>query len=186
MKSTFRGMLVAVVLLSGAAMYQGGFELLFDGLFRGVRMLVTLFPLLVVAFFVAGLIFNLIPRELISRWLGEQAGWKGPVLGALAGAIVPGGPFFFYPLMATLLVSGAQIGTVISFVTGKTAWSLGRIPLELAIVGVDLTLIRLAVTFLFPILLGILVNTLLPGLTEKIRLDAEALKQTNKGGDSRA
>jgi len=58
-----------------------------------------------------------------------------------------------------------------------------RVPLEIALIGIELTLIRLAVTFFFPVLLGLIINGLFPNLTGRIRRDAEALQAgRGKGG----
>ena len=117
---------------------------------------------------------------MVTRWLGEGAGWKGPFLGTLMGALVPGGPFFFYPLMATLIVSGANIGTMISFVAAKTLWYVGRVPIEIAFVGVKTTLVRILITFAIPIVAGAAVNFLLPGYAEKIREEVLQLQMKGK------
>ena len=139
-------------------------------------MLVPIIPILLAAFFAAGLITELISKELIYRWLGEGVGWRGPLLGTLAGALVPGGPFFFYPLIAALYASGASGGTVFSFVAAKTLWSAGRIPLEIAFVGTELTLIRLGVTFFLPMLVGVMVNRLFRRFSERIRRDVQLIQ----------
>ncbi len=183
MRRTITGMGVAAFILSIAALAQNGLQGLASGLYSGAEIFISLFPLLIVAFIVAGLISDLIPEELVSRWMGQEAGWKGPFFGALAGALVPGGPFFFYPLMASLIISGAEIGTMMSFVAAKTLWSVGRIPLEIALVGTELTLIRLIITFVFPVIIGALVNNLFSGFTDKIRNDVKKLKGQNLDND---
>lgn len=189
MRKTLLGMSIAAFILCVIAVFQGGITHLTQGVFQGIELLARLLPILIIAFFVAGLISVLISEEMVSKWLGKEAGWKGPLFGALAGALVPGGPFFFYPLMATLIISGAEVGTLMSFVAAKTIWSVGRIPLEVALVGTELTFIRLAITFIFPVVVGILVNTFLPSFTGKIRSDVESLQAHNKktkGSDDNA
>jgi uncharacterized membrane protein YraQ (UPF0718 family) len=167
------------------AFFQGGFALVGQGFLAGGKTLLAVFPLIIIAFIVAGSFSTLISKEMVSRWLGEEAGWKGPFLGTLMGAMVPGGPFFFYPLMATLIVSGANIGTMISFVAAKTLWYVGRIPIEIAFVGVKITVVRVLLTFAIPIVAGAAVNFLLPGYAEKIRLEVEQLQQKGKKGPER-
>ncbi len=176
-------MSIALLALTSAAVVRGGAALAGKGILAGGTMLYQIIPILLLAFIIAGLISELIHDKLIYRWLGKEAGWKGPVLGALAGALVPGGPFFFYPLLAALVSSSAAAGTIMSFITAKTLWSVGRIPLEIALVGTRLTVIRLVITFVFPIIAGILVNTFLPDYTDKIRKDVERLQlKKNAGG----
>jgi len=185
MKKTVIGMMIAAVILIVTALTLGGPELLLEAVAAGGELLISVFPILILAFLIAGQISELISEEMIYRWLGKGAGWKGPLIGTLAGALVPGGPFFFYPLIATLVVSGASSGTVISFILAKTLWSIGRIPLEIALVGAELTVIRLVLTLPFPVLIGMLVNTILPEYSDKIRNDVAELQKRKQEGDSR-
>lgn len=120
MNKTTLGMALAALILMAIAFFKGGFELVSQGFIASGKTLLGVLLLILIAFTVAGAVSTLISREMVSKWLGEGAGWKGPLLGTLMGALVPGGPFFFYPLMATLIVSGANIGTMISFVAAKT------------------------------------------------------------------
>jgi uncharacterized protein len=124
---------------------------------------------------------------VVSKWLGKEAGWKGPFLGSLLGALVPGGPFFFYPLMATLTLSGANVGTMVSFVAAKTLWNVTRLPIEIAFVGVEITVIRFLLTFPIPVIAGTFVDLFLPTLADAIRQDIKLLQlksdQPKKGGE---
>ena len=178
-KTTIGMALVALVFVA-IAFFQGGLPLVAKGFVAGGTTLYTVIPLLIVAFIVAGLVSTLISKEMVTKWLGAEAGWKGPFFGTLMGALVPGGPFFFYPLMATLIVSGANIGTMISFVAAKTLWYVGRIPVEIAFVGLRITAIRFLITFAIPILAGGAVNIFLPRYAEKIKMDVEQRQARNK------
>lgn len=180
MNKTTAGMIIAALILVLIAYFQGGLSLVSQGFLTGGKTLLNVFPLILIAFLVAGAFSTLITKELVTKWLGSEAGWKGPLLGTLMGAIVPGGPFFFYPLMATLIVSGANIGTMISFVAAKTLWYVGRIPVEIAFVGLRLTLIRIVITFALPILAGGAINMFLPGFSEKIRLEVAERQSKNQ------
>ncbi len=176
MNKTVLGMAIVAVILVIIAFIQGGFSLVGKGFFEGGQTLLILFPIIIIAFVVAGLSSILIPRDMVSTWMGKEAGWKGPFIGALLGALVPGGPFFFYPLMAVLIASGANVGTMISFVAAKTLWNIPRIPVEIAFVGVEITAIRFLLTFAIPILIGGAVNIFLPGFATKIKEDVNKLQ----------
>ena len=182
MNRTITGMLAVVLILTGIAFRQGGFWLVVTGFVNGGMAFVRIIPILVLAFLVAGLVTILISPREVSRWLGKEAGWMGPVWGAVMGALLPGGPFFFYPLMATLIASGAGMGTMISFVASKTLWSAARIPIEVAFAGVHLTAIRFAVTFFIPILTGWAVHWFMPEISRKIREDVENLQMKGRQG----
>ncbi|NLC11677.1 MAG: hypothetical protein GX767_05430 [Firmicutes bacterium] len=184
MNKTALGMAAATVTLALIAFFQGGLALVGQGFLTGGQTLLRVFPILILAFIIAGLSSKLISRKIVTDWLGQRAGWKGPFLGTLLGALVPGGPFFFYPLMATLIVSGANVGTMISFVAAKTLWYIGRIPIEIAFAGLEITVVRFLITFAIPILAGIAVDIFLPGYTNKIKEEVEALQAKNKSQKS--
>jgi uncharacterized protein len=181
MRKIIIGMAIAALLLGALAVLQGGWERLFQGLSISAKTFLSVGPLIFFAFAASGLISVLISKEAVSRWLGREAGIKGLFLGAVAGALVPGGPYIFYPIAATFLVSGAEIGTVISFITAKNLWTLSRLPLEVALIGAEVTFIRYLVTFVFPILVGMAANFFFSGFTEKIRKSIEELQ--NSGGN---
>ena len=46
------------------------------------------------------------------------------------------------PVAAGLLRSGAGVGTMVAFLTGWSLWAVGRIPMEVGVLGWKFTLIR--------------------------------------------
>ncbi len=162
-------MLGVVLLLAGLAWNQGGWELAGEGLRTGIWTLVRMSPLLVAAFLIAGLIQIFLTQENVSRWLGSESGWRGILLACVSGSLIPGGPFIYYPIAATLFHAGASLGVVVAFVSAKNLWPLVRLPIEFALLGPRLTLIRLAVTLFIPPLLGFVTQGLLAHHGETIR-----------------
>jgi uncharacterized membrane protein YraQ (UPF0718 family) len=100
---------------------------------------------------------------MLSRWVGQESGLRGILIGTLAGGIAPGGPYVSLPLAAGLLRSGASIGTMVAFLTGWSLWAVSRLPMEVGILGWKLTFIRLACTFFFPPIAGIIAQLLFSG-----------------------
>ena len=152
----FMGLVALALILVGY--YRGSGEHII-GLRASWRMIIEILPLLIFALLVAGMIQALLPQEQISRWIGGESGWRGLMVGTLAGAIAPGGPYVSLPVAAGLLRSGAAVGTMVAFLTGWSLWAIGRLPLEVGILGWRLTLIRLASTFFFPPIAGWLAQT---------------------------
>lgn len=155
--------------LAGVAWWQGGPELALSGLAQGGKTLLSVVPLLIAAFLTAGLVQALVTREIVARWLGAEAGWRGIALACLGGALIPGGPYVYYPIAGALLQTGASLGVLVAFVTAKNLWSVTRLPMEFALLGSHLTLIRMGVTLAVPPLLGILAETLFGQRVEQIR-----------------
>jgi uncharacterized membrane protein YraQ (UPF0718 family) len=154
-------MLALVLVLVG---YYRGEGQHITGLKAGANMTVIIIPLLVFAFIVAGMIQVIIPQEALSKWIGAESGLRGIILGTVAGAFAPGGPYVLMPLVAGLLKSGAGVGTMVAFLTGWSLWAFSRLPLEFGILGWKFTLIRLACTFFFPPIAGLIGQLLFGGV----------------------
>jgi len=163
------GLAISAILLAILAWIQGGWSLVLKGTLIGGKMLLQVTPLLLLAFVTAGLISALISEDTVSRWLGPKSGLRGLMLGCLAGALIPGGPYVFFPLAATFLISGAQIGVVMAFIVSKSLWTISRLPLEVALLGPEITFIRYIATLAFPIIIGLGANVLFSSSAGKIR-----------------
>jgi uncharacterized membrane protein YraQ (UPF0718 family) len=157
------------LLMALLAYLQGGFSLVLYGLELGGTTLLNVTILLLAAFLVAGLTQVLVSRETIERLLGVGSGWRGILLACIAGALIPGGPYVYYPIAGGLLQSGASLGVLVAFVTAKNLWSVSRLPYEFALLGPDLTLLRYTMTFLLPPIIGFLSEALFGNLLERIR-----------------
>ena len=130
------------------------------GLSIALRMTMEILPLLLFAFIVAGMIQVLLPKDLVARWVGTESGVRGLLIGTVAGALAPGGPYVSLPIAAGLLKAGAGVGTMVAFLTGWSLWALNRIPMDVGILGWKLTLIRFVCTFFFPPVAGLLAHAL--------------------------
>lgn len=153
--------LIAVILV--AIGYSKGEGQHVTGLKSALKMTIDILPLLIFAFIVAGMIKVLLPQELMSRWVGEESGFRGILIGTVAGGLMPGGPYVSLPLAAGLLRAGAGLGTMVAFLTAWSLWAVARMPMELGIMGWRFTLVRLACTFFFPPIAGFLAQTFFSG-----------------------
>ncbi len=156
-------MFVLAVVLVLVGYYKGQGQHV-AGLRAGANMVWMIIPLLVFAFIVAGMAQVLIPHDTLSRWIGAESGIRGIMIGTLAGAIAPGGPYVSLPIVAGLLKTGAGVGTMVAFLTGWSLWAVGRLPMEVGILGWKFTLIRLACTFFFPPIAGLIGQALFGGV----------------------
>jgi uncharacterized membrane protein YraQ (UPF0718 family) len=161
------------LLLTAVVWARGGSGLVLEGLTVGVRELINVTPLLLSAFLVAGLTRTLISRDMVRRGLGSRAGWRGILIACIGGALIPGGPYVYYPVAGALLHSGAGLGVLIAFVTAKNLWSVSRLPYEFALLGSQLTLIRYLLTLAIPPIAGFLAEFFFGGLIHRIRETAQ-------------
>jgi len=149
--------IIAIVLLylgyrKGEGAHLRGLEITWN-------LLIEIAPMLIFSFVIAGMIQVLVPAELISKWVGQESGFRGILIGTAIGSITPSGPFVSMPIAAGFLRAGAGIGTVVAFMTAWSLLGIARMPLEVGIMGWQFTLIRLVSgVFIFPIVAGLLAN----------------------------
>ncbi len=130
------------------------------GLKSALSLTLEILPLLIFAFIMAGMIQVLIPQASIAKWVGAESGFRGIMIGTIAGGLAPGGPYVSLPIVAGLMRSGAGVGTMVAFLTGWSLWSINRIPMDVGILGWRFTIIRLACTFFFPPIAGLIAQIL--------------------------
>ena len=151
-------LLIIVAILFILLAYQRHDGSLMIGLRSGGQTFLKLIPLFIAVFIIVGLSEVLVPKELVSRWLGEQSGWRGILLASGLGMVMPPSIFVSFPLAATLYKAGAGIGAGVAFVTSWSLLTLFRMPLEVSIVGLRPTLIRMGVGLIFPVIAGFLAD----------------------------
>ncbi len=170
-KRGFRQMLIPTIIMGVLAIvfiflaYQkgGGEHIL--GLKSAGNLLLQIVPLLIFAFIVAGMIQHLVPTEMISKWVGTESGFRGILVGTVVGGLMPGGPYVSMPMAAGLLRVGVGVGTMVALLTSWSLWAVTRLPMEVGIMGWKFTLIRLACTFFFPPIAGLIANRFFSGVS---------------------
>jgi uncharacterized membrane protein YraQ (UPF0718 family) len=151
------GVLAAALVIVGYARGEGQH---LAGLKSAGRMTLEVLPLLAFAFVVAGMVQVLIPREALVRWVSSEAGFRGILVGTVAGGLAPGGPYVNLPVAAALIRSGAGVGTMVAFLTGWSLWAVARLPMEVGMLGWKFTAMRLASTCFFPPIAGLIARAL--------------------------
>jgi len=145
---------ITIALLAVA--FWRGRDLPVAGLMAAGQTLWRNLPILLLGFLIAGLAQVLIPKDVITRWLGAEAGIKGILIGCVVGGLVPGSPYAVFPLVAALYRTGAGIGAVVGFVSAWSLWSVTRLPVEMALIDPHPAIIRYIVTFAVPPVAGLL------------------------------
>ena len=147
-------LLSATVVLLGVAYWRGR-DLPLAGLKAGATTLWRNLVILMLGFALAGLAQVLIPGDVVSRWLGARAGFRGVMIGCVVGGLFPGSPYAAFPMVAALYKSGASLGAVVGFVCAWSLWSVSRLPVEISLIGAKPALVRYALTLVVPPLAGL-------------------------------
>jgi len=107
-------------------------------------------------FLLAGLIDALIAPATMLRWLGDGQGLRGVFVGWGVGLLIPGGPYFLFPMVASLFSKGAPPGPLIALIAAKTLLGPVRmLTYEAPLLGWPMTMARLLPGLLVPPILGI-------------------------------
>lgn len=150
--------LTAILLL--AALAVGGTEKAGEGLKQGAMTLWRIWPLLLLALVVAGLLHVLVPVEAVQRYLGTAHPYRAILIAWLIGALLPGAPYVTLPLAAVLLGRGAGIGAATTLVLSASLVGLTRIPYEVAFVGWQFSVLRVAACLVLAPVAGTAVHLL--------------------------
>lgn len=153
-------LLAVVALILLVAAYSQGKSVCLSGLKISGKMFVNSLPLLVSAFIIAGLVQVLLPKEVVSSWLSDEAGFKGIMIACLAGALTPGGPYVSLPIAFSLYKSGAGIGCLVAYIAAWKMWALAGISFELAFLGPRITLLLRVSLLIFPPIAGFIAQML--------------------------
>ena len=135
-------------------------EQLVPSLKNGGILLLQILPILIAAFVVVGLIPVIIPKDAISRWVGEGAGMRGILIGSAAGGLMTGPPYAVFPIISGIYKQGAGIGAMVAFLTSWSTWQLARLPLVIALLGPKFTIVWVASIIIFIPIAGLIASFL--------------------------
>lgn len=112
---------------------------------------------LVPAFYIAGAMTALIPKESVTRFLGRNAPkWIAYPGAALAGSVLAVCSCTIVPLFAGIYKKGAGIGPAITFLFFAPAANVLALVYTGGVIGVDLALARLILSLTFGIGIGMI------------------------------
>ncbi|MBI4082804.1 MAG: permease [Candidatus Lambdaproteobacteria bacterium] len=145
--------ILALILTAWA--YWKSPELALRGFRSGGTLFIELLPNLAMGFLMAGMIQVLLPKELVAAWAGEGSGLRGLLVGTLAGAATPGGPFFQFPVVAAMWKAGAGVGPMTAYLTAWALLGFQRVIIwEIPVLGWHFALARWGLAAAVPVILG--------------------------------
>ena len=119
------------------------------------------FPYILIGVGIGAVIHNWIPEEWVVSLLGSQNPF-GVILATLIGVPMYADIFGTIPIAEALLLKGAKLGTVLSFMMGVTTLSLPSIIMLRKAVKPKLLALFIAICTMGIIIVGYLFNTLQP------------------------
>jgi uncharacterized membrane protein YraQ (UPF0718 family) len=112
---------------------------------------------LVPAFFIAGALSALIPKEAITKYLGPDAPkWISYPASALGGFVLAVCSCTIMPLFASIYTKGAGLGPAITFLFVGPAINILAITFTGVQIGMDIALARIVLSIIFGVAIGLL------------------------------
>ena len=121
--------------------------------YLAAHVLLCLLP----AFFIAGALAALLPKEAVTRFLGRNAPkWISYPAAALSGFLLAVCSCTIMPLFAGIYKKGAGLGPAITFLFVGPAVNILAISFTGVQIGMDIAIARIVLSILFGILIGLL------------------------------
>ena len=147
------GVVVIVFLI---AYFSQGWSLVQSGLITSAGMFKFVWFRMVLGLHLGGMVQVLISPEVVHQWMGVGSGFRGVLVGTVAGIFAPGGPYVHFPLLAALQNKGASVGPLAAFMTSWALIPLNRtLVFEIPFMRIEFALCRLAASLLVPIFIGL-------------------------------
>ena len=121
---------------------------------------------------IIGLFSVWIPKEAVVKYMGKTSGIKGIFISIILGMLPTGPLYIAFPMAVALLKKGAKISNIIIFIS---AWACIKLPQELVeiqFLGIEFTLLRLALTIIFVVIMGIIIEKIID-FTDKKKIKVE-------------
>ena len=141
-----RTMLIMMALMAacGVACWAlRGREAFFDSFSSDLQTFLDILPKIALAYITAALVQVLVPRQFITRWLGDKSGLKGVAIATGVGVITPGGPMMSFPIVSAMSQAGTGRAALIAYLTSWETLGFQRIlSWEFPLMGVEYSMIR--------------------------------------------
>lgn len=153
--------LLVVIAAASYVYWRDGADRFYDVAWHDLGLFGDMLPKVLAGSLIAAFLTILLPREVISRWVGAESGFKGILVATLAGIILPGGPFTIFPIAAAFIAVGADVAAAITLITSWTLLGLNRaVVWELPFFGLDFVGWRMLMALPLPILTGLLARAI--------------------------
>ena len=103
-----------------------------------------------------------IPRETMMKYMGDNSGIKGVSLAMLIGSIAAGPMYAAFPFTKVLLKKGVKFSNIIIFMNAWCVTKISTLIFEFSSLGYKFTLARLLIDIPGVIIMGYLVQFLMP------------------------
>lgn len=132
-----------------------------DGVKKGLRMFINIVPSILTVLIFVSIAMYMFPKEVITSYLGAQAGWKGIAISGVLGSIsmIPG--FIAYPLSGVLRSSGVSFMNIAVFINTLIMVGIITLPIEIKYYGLKVSVLRNFLSLIAALLIGLIIGVVL-------------------------
>lgn len=123
-------------------------------------------------FILMGLMEVWIPKNKIQQWLGSGSGLKGAALSVVLGTLPTGPVYVAFPMVGSLIRSGASITNMILFLGSWAALKIPQLMVEIKFLGLSFTLLRFGLTLIVLLAMGYAMEKILAKWPDKAWLES--------------
>lgn len=124
-----------------------------------LHYLAEVLPALAVGFFISGLVHELIPEDMVLKYLGS--GGIMPILAStLVGAVLPVCCWGSLPIAVSFCKKGAKLGPVLAFLVATPATSVSAVLVAYSVLGLKFALYIFFAVIVMGVAIGLIGNTI--------------------------
>ena len=143
------------------ATWKGGWSLTASGFIKTGHIVQKVWFRLLLGFILGGLIQELIPRDMISKWMGPESGLRGILIASYGGIFLAGSPYVMLPVFVSIYRAGAGVGPLMAILSGRGLLSLQLLLIwQIPFLGVELSVSRYLACIFVPPIVGLAGNAL--------------------------
>lgn len=139
----------------------------------GARTFLNTLPIIVAVFLAIGLFNVWVDKKKVAGALGKDSGMFGIVLASLVGTILVGPVYVIFPLMKAVRDHGAR-WAVLGAVLAAWAVKIPMVPMEMGMLGVRFSVLRILLVMLAAIPIGLLLEWIME-LGQRDRCESDAI-----------
>lgn len=118
-------------------------------------------PMIIIIIIFIGFLLGFLPPDIISKVIGEQAGFLGVLVTAVLGSVLFIPALISFPLAASLLKGGASVMSIAAFITTLTMVGVVTLPLEIKEMGKKMAILRNVFSFVLAIIIALIMGAVL-------------------------
>jgi len=126
--------------------------------FNSLKEMIIIIPPI---FILMGLLDEWVPKEVMTKHMGEESGIKGVVLSFIFGSVAAGPLYGAFPIASVFMKKGVRFSNILIFIG---AWSTTKIPMllfEITALGYRFTITRLFLDIIGIVLISKLIERMI-------------------------